>query len=87
MRVSSNRDCQWFRFPLDRVGVDRSLVKEEWDDIVDCSKPYINLVQDDYKVVWWKFFDSNKWSNLLAVVELLFCHLNTNGWVKRVFLF
>ena len=47
-----NSICQWFCLPLDRAGVDRSLVKEEWDDIVDYSKQYLNLVQDDYKVVW-----------------------------------
>ena len=80
--------CQWFRLPLDRAGVDRSLVKEEWDDIVDYSKQYLNLVQDDYKVVWWKLFnafDSKKWSNFLAVVELLFCLAIANGQVERVF--
>ena len=50
--------CQWFCLPLDKAGVDRSLVKEEWDDIVDYSKQYLNLVQDEYKVVWWKLFNA-----------------------------
>ena len=34
-----NSICQWFRLPLDRAGVDRSLVKEEWDDIQHRSQP------------------------------------------------
>ena len=74
-----NNVCQWFSVPLDSAGIDRSLVREEWDDILDYSS-FLNLVQDDYKVVWWKLFnafDSKKWSNLLAVVELLL--LPSNG--------
>ena len=80
--------CLWFRDPLDRAGVDRSLVQEEWDDIVEFSKRYLNLVQDEYKVVWWKLFnsfDSKKWSIVLAVVNLLFCLPMANGRVERVF--
>ena len=85
--TASNRVGKCFHLPLDRAGVDWSLVKEEWDDIVDYSKQYINLMQDDYKIVCWKLFDSKKWSNFMAVVKLLFCLLNSNGWVKRVFSF
>ena len=87
--TASNRVGKWFHLPpLDRAGVDWSLVKEEWDDIVDYSKQYINLMQDDYKIVCRKLFDSKKLSNFMAVVvKLLFCLLNTNGWVKRVFFF
>ena len=56
--------------------------------VVDYSKQYLNLVQDDYKVVWWKLFnafDSKNWSNFLAVVELLICLPIANGRVERVF--
>ena len=41
-----------------------------------------------YKVAWRKLFnafDSKKWSNLLAVVELLFCLPIANDRVERVF--
>ena len=47
---------------------------------------YINLVQNDYKVVWWKLFscvDAGKWSNVLAIVELLFCIPVANGRLER----
>ena len=48
----------------------------------------LNLVQQDYKVVWWKLFnavDAKKWSNVLAVIELLFYLPIANGRVERVF--
>ena len=83
-----NNICQWFRVPLDRAGVDRSLVQEEWDDVVDYARRYLNLVQDEYKIVWWKLFnsfDSKKWGNVLAVVALLFCLPFANGRVEKVF--
>ena len=49
---------------------------------------YINLVQDPYRVVWWKLFnspDANKWTNILTLVELTFCIPLSNGHVERCF--
>ena len=37
--------CQWFGVTLERAGVDSSLVQEEWDDMVEYAKQYLNLVQ------------------------------------------
>ena len=68
--------------------MDCSLLKQEWDDIVDYAKRYLNLVEDDYKVVWWKLYnvlDATNWTNILAVVELLFCLPISNGHLERVF--
>ena len=56
--------------------------------IVEYAKRYLNLVQDDYKVIWWKLFnspDNTKWTNILAVVELLFCLPVSNGHLECVF--
>ena len=67
--------CERFRVPLESANMDCSLVQEEWDDMVDYGKRFLNLVQDDYKVNWWKLFnsvDASKWSNVLKVMELLF---------------
>jgi hypothetical protein len=71
-------DCISTRFlvPLENAGVECSLLKQEWDDIVDYAKRYLHLVEDDYKVIWWKLYnvpDAKNWTNILAVVELLFC--------------
>ena len=47
-----------------------------------------NPVQEEYKVVWWKLFntfDAKKWSNILSLVELLFCLPTANGRVERTF--
>ena len=52
------------------------------------AKQYINLVQNPYRVVWWKLFnspDAIKWENILALVELTFTIPLSNGHVKRCF--
>ena len=80
--------CQRFCVPLETANVDCSLVQSEWDDMVDYGKRYLNLVQDDYKINWWKIFnavDAKKWANVLKVIELLFCLPVSNGHLERVF--
>ena len=52
------------------------------------AKRYLNLVQVDHQILWWKLFnsvDARKWSNILMLVELLFCLPVSNGHVERVF--
>ena len=64
------------------------MVQEEWDDVVSYAKQYLNLVQESYQIIWWKLFngpDSMKWMNVLALVELLFCLMMSNGHLERVF--
>ena len=56
--------------------------------MVDYAKRYLNLVQVEYQVLWWKLFnavDAKKWTNILSLVELLFCIPVSNGHVERVF--
>ncbi|XP_065885418.1 uncharacterized protein [Dysidea avara] len=76
-----------FAIPLEKAGIDTCAVQEEWDDMVEYSKRYLNLVQD-YKNVWWKLFncvDSKRWSNVLGLIELLFSLPLSNGHLERVF--
>ena len=80
--------CQRFLVPLEAASLDISAVQEEWDDMIDYGRKYLNLVQEDYKVIWWKLFnavDSGQWRNVLGVVELLFCLPMSNGHLERVF--
>ena len=59
-----------FLVPLENAGVDCSLLKQEWDDILDYAKRYLNLVEDDYKVIWWKLYnvpDAKKWTKFLLL--------------------
>ena len=80
--------CDWFAIPLEKAGIDSSAVQEEWDDMVEYSKRYLNLIQDDYKVIWWKLFnsvDAKRWCNVLGVVELLFTFSLSNDHLERVF--
>ena len=80
--------CERFQVPLENASVDLSLVQEEWDDMVGYGKQYLNLVREDYKVIWWKLFnavDAKGWTNVLAIIELLFCLPMANGRLERVF--
>ena len=74
--------------PLQKAGIDTSVLLDEWKDMAGYSKQYLNLVQESYQVIWWKLFNascSSKWSNELGPVELLFCMPIINGHVERVF--
>ena len=77
-----------FKTPLERAGVDTSVIKEEWEDMIDYARRYLDLVQQDYRAIWWKLFNAanaNRWANVLSLIELLFCIPMSNGRVERVF--
>ena len=77
-----------FIVPLNNASVDCSVIVDEWDVIFDYAKRYLDLVREDYKVTWWKLFqssDAKNWSNILVLVELLFCIPVANGRVERLF--
>ena len=46
-------------------------------------------MQDDYKILWWKIFnsvDARIWHNVLGVIEHLFSlPLLSNGYLERAF--
>ena len=77
-----------FKVPLERSGVDCSVLQEEWDDMSDYAKRYLSLATEDYRTIWWKLFNAanaSKWGNALSLVELLFCFPMANGRLERVF--
>ena len=47
-RAALPRLIRRFEIPLQRAGVDLSVLEEEWDDMTDYGKRYLNLVQYDY---------------------------------------
>ena len=54
------------------------MIKDEWEDMTDYAKRYLDLVQDDYRTIWWKIFNSpsdNNWNNILPLIELIFAFL------------
>lgn len=56
--------------------------------MISYAQTYLNLSTEDYKVIFWKLFnspDASKWSNVLTVVELLFCLPLANGSLERMF--
>ena len=82
------RLCTRFEVPLQKAQVDIAMLEEEWENITEYAKHYLNLVQEDYRTIWWKLFnsvDSKKWTNILSLVELLFCLPVANGHVERLF--
>lgn len=77
-----------FKVPLENASVDLALVQEKWDDMVGYGKQYLNLVQEDYNIIWWKLFnavDAKGWTNVLGIIELLFHLPMANGQLERVF--
>ena len=80
--------CQRFQIPMENASVDCFVIQDEWDDIVDYARKYLNIVQqEDYKVIWWNLFnvvDAKQWSNTLPVIEQ-FCLPMSNGHLERVF--
>ena len=77
-----------FQIPLQQAEINISLLEEEWDDMVDHARRYLDLVTQDNNVVWWKLFNSSNaknWGNILGLIELLFCLPMSNGHVERVF--
>ena len=77
-----------YQVPLEQAKVDLSLLKEEWDDMLDYSKRYLDLVTQEIHIVWWKVFNctsAKNWANILGLVELLFSLPMSNGHVEHVF--
>lgn len=73
--VALNALSTRFASPLEKAGVDVTLIKGEWEDMIEYTQRYLNLTQEDYHTIWWKLFngaDSKKWTNILALIELLF---------------
>ena len=66
---------EWHGAELGQGYKNDQVVQEEWDDMVVYAKQYLNLVQQDYKVVWWKPFsavDAKKWSNVWLSLSCCF---------------
>ncbi len=63
-------------------------MQEEWRDMLEYARLYLNIVQEPNRVIWWKPFNascSSKWSNVLGLIELLFCLPLANGHVEHMF--
>ena len=46
-----NAVCQRFPVTLESGSVDCSVIQEEWGDMVEYARKYLNLVQEDYKTI------------------------------------
>ncbi len=46
-----------FTIPLQDAGINTASICGEWDDIVQYSKQYIDLVRISYAHVWWKLYN------------------------------
>ena len=76
-----------FSVPLENAKVDCSLLQQEWDDMVDYGRMYINLTEN-YRKVWWKLFNNSdcvRWNNILSLIEMLFTIPVSNGHLERCF--
>ena len=78
--ASVNHLVQQFLIPLQKATVDTSVINEDWEDMVEYARPYLNIAEEDHQTIWYKLFncpDSSKWKNILALIELFV--LPTNG--------
>ena len=76
-----------FKVPLEQANINASLLQEEWDDMTDHARRYLDLVTQDNNTIWWKLFNSTSaknWGNILGLIELLLCLPMSNGHVERV---
>ena len=80
--------CAQFATPLQKVGIEITVIKDEWAEMVDYARQYLNLVQEKCLVIWWKIFNCTSlknWTNILGLIELLFCLPMSNGHLEHVF--
>ena len=88
MNTALQNLCARLEIPLQKAQVDIALLEEEWEDTAEYAKRYLNIVQEDYRMIWWKLYNlvnSKKWANILSLVELLFCLPMANGHVEGLF--
>ena len=86
--VNLDNLVQQYLIPLQKATVDTSVINEEWEDMVEYARRYLNIAEEDHQIIWYKLFncpDSSKWKNILALIELLFCLPMANGRVERAF--
>ena len=80
--------AQQFLIPLQKAGVDISVINEQWEDMVEYTRCYLNITEEDHQTIWYKLLncpDSSKWKNILTLIELLFCLTMANGKIERAF--
>ena len=80
-----------FEIPLKNAGVNCTTVHdliEEWHNLIEYTITYLNPSTLSHKRVWYKLFNSSRksrWSNILHLIELLFCLPISNAAVERLF--
>lgn len=77
-----------FREPLEASDVDLAYIQDEVEEVVEYARQYLSTETESYKRIWYKLHvapDVQKWTNLLALCELLFCLPFSNGHVERIF--
>ena len=80
-----------FETPLKNAGVNCTTVDdviEEWHNLIEYTTTYLNRSTLSHKRVWYKLFNSigkSRWSNILLLIELLFCLRISNVTVERLF--
>ena len=50
--VNLDNLVQQFLIPLQKAGVDTSVINEEWEDMVEYSRRYLNITEEDHQTIW-----------------------------------
>ena len=83
----SEQLSQRFHVPLENAGVDVSMLQEDWRDLVDHRRKYLNLVQEHSQIIWWKLFNSSSSTsriNILTLFGHVECSFSTQTYQIRL---
>ena len=77
-----------FKSPLTSAKVEIDRLHEEFHEMISYAIQFVSISTLDYRSVWWRLYHSpnaSSWTNILALVQLLFTLPVSNGKLERVF--
>ena len=77
-----------FKSPLTSANFELERLFEEFHEMISYALQFVSISTLDYRSVWWRLYHSpnaSSWTNILALVQLLFTLPVSNGKLERVF--
>ena len=85
---ATDRLAEVFAIPLQAADCQLEEIHAKFEDVLQYATQYISLATLSYRAVWWRIFNSpsaSNWTNVLALVSLLFSLPTSNGKVEKIF--
>ena len=77
-----------FSVPLEARGASTLIIMEEIEDTVQYARKYLNVVNTEYKKVWYKLHtcpNARNWPHVILLSQLLFSLPFSNARVEQIF--